>query len=51
VTTPGGPPPLLPDVSSTEVRAMMARGDWSALEALVPRTVLEHVRARGLYAA
>lgn len=42
-------PALLPEVSSTQVRAAVARGAWSDLEKLVPRTVLAHVRARGLY--
>jgi nicotinate-nucleotide adenylyltransferase len=43
--------PLLPDVSSTQVRAMIARGAWSEAGRLVPRAVLDHVRAKGLYAA
>lgn len=47
---PGAPPPLLPEVSSTEVRRRIARGETEGLEHLVPRKVLEHVRARGLYA-
>jgi nicotinate-nucleotide adenylyltransferase len=51
VTAPNAPPPLLPDVSSTDVREMIARGEWSAIEPLVPRAVLAHVRARGLYAS
>jgi nicotinate-nucleotide adenylyltransferase len=42
-------PALLPEVSSTQVRAAVARGAWSDLEKLVPRAVLAHVRARGLY--
>jgi nicotinate-nucleotide adenylyltransferase len=51
VTGPNAPPPLLPDVSSTDVREMIARGEWSALEPLMPRAVFEHVRSRGLYAS
>jgi nicotinate-nucleotide adenylyltransferase len=43
-------PALLPAVSSTQVRAAIARGAWTELEKLVPRAVLAHVRARGLYA-
>jgi nicotinate-nucleotide adenylyltransferase len=39
--------PALPDVSSTEVRERLARGD--DVSALVPRRVLEYVRERGLY--
>ena len=42
-------PALLPEVSSTQVRAAVARGAWSDLEKLVPRAVLAHVRSRGLY--
>jgi len=42
---------LLPEVSSTQVRAAFARGAWSELEKRVPRAVLAHARARGLYAA
>jgi nicotinate-nucleotide adenylyltransferase len=44
------PPPVLPAISSTEVRAKIADGAWEELEPLVPRAVLAHVRARGLYA-
>jgi len=39
--------PLLPAVSSTEIRERLSRGDDVAR--LVPRRVLEHVRAHGLY--
>jgi nicotinate-nucleotide adenylyltransferase len=45
----GAPVPVLPAVSSTEIRAMIAEERWDDASALVPRTVLEHVRARGLY--
>jgi nicotinate-nucleotide adenylyltransferase len=47
---PGGAPPgapLLPAVSSTEIRARLARGEDVA--GLVPRAVADHARARGLY--
>jgi nicotinate-nucleotide adenylyltransferase len=47
----GGGPPLLPNVSSTQVRAAIARGAWSEAAQLVPRSVLAHVRAKGLYGA
>lgn len=47
----GAPPAVLPAISSTHVRALVARGDWDALAPLVPRAVIEHVRRRGLYAA
>lgn len=49
VEVPGAPPAVLPDVSSTDVRAKCAAGDFSALRSLVPRTVLAHIRARALY--
>jgi nicotinate-nucleotide adenylyltransferase len=49
VTFDGAPIPVLPAISSTEVRSRIADGDFEALAELVPRTVLDHVRARGLY--
>ena len=39
--------PEMPEVSSTEVRRRLASGEDA--ERLVPRVVLEYVRARGLY--
>jgi nicotinate-nucleotide adenylyltransferase len=45
----GAPPAILPAISSTEVRSMIGAGKWEELEPLVPRTVIEHARARGLY--
>jgi nicotinate-nucleotide adenylyltransferase len=50
---PDAPPPVLPEISSTRVRALLAARDESAtaeLETLVPRAVLDEIRARGLYA-
>jgi nicotinate-nucleotide adenylyltransferase len=44
---PGPHAPALPDLSSTEVRERLARGE--DLGALVPRRVLEYARSRGLY--
>jgi nicotinate-nucleotide adenylyltransferase len=44
------PAPLLPEISSTTVRERIARGEMSGLEQLVPRSVLEYVKARRLYA-
>ena len=46
----GAPPPVLPAISSTDVRAKIAQGAWPELEFLVPRAVLAHIRERGLYA-
>jgi nicotinate-nucleotide adenylyltransferase len=45
-----GAPRLLPEVSSTEVRALLGQHDEpSALDALVPRSVLAYARAQRLY--
>jgi nicotinate-nucleotide adenylyltransferase len=51
---PGGAARLLPDISSTEVRARLAdwasgKSDGAELERLVPRAVLARIRAQGLY--
>jgi len=45
----GGEGPPLPKVSSTEIRARLARGE--PVDGLVPARVLEYVRERGLYRA
>lgn len=46
-------PPLLPEVSSTRVRELLARRAepeaWRELAWLVPKGVLDLIRARGLY--
>lgn len=47
---PGFPPPLLPSLSSTEVRSKIDAEAWQELEQLLPRTVLAHIRSRKLYA-
>jgi nicotinate-nucleotide adenylyltransferase len=47
-----GPGPVqLPEVSSTQVRAAIARGAWDELDDLVPRKVLEYVRLKRIYGA
>jgi nicotinate-nucleotide adenylyltransferase len=53
VTYPGAPAPVLPAISSTEVRAKLADGsdDLAALAELVPKTVIEYARTRQLYSA
>jgi hypothetical protein len=51
VRSPSSVPMLLPEVSSTQVREAIARGAWQEVEGRVPRAVLAHVRARGLYGA
>ena len=43
----GGQALQLPGISSTEVRARLARGEGA--EALVPRSVLDYIAGRGLY--
>jgi nicotinate-nucleotide adenylyltransferase len=50
VDAPAAGPVVLPEVSSTQVRAAIARDAWSEAERLVPRAVLAHLRKRGLYA-
>jgi nicotinate-nucleotide adenylyltransferase len=42
---------LLPDVSSSEIRALFARGDRTALARLLPAAVLAYAASRGLYGA
>jgi nicotinate-nucleotide adenylyltransferase len=41
--------PVMPDISSTRVREMLARGESPA--ALLPASVLAYIRERGLYGA
>jgi nicotinate-nucleotide adenylyltransferase len=43
------PPPLLPRVSSTEIRDALAAGGADAVRGLVPTAVLDHIVARRLY--
>jgi nicotinate-nucleotide adenylyltransferase len=50
VEAPGAPPPVLPAISSTDVRTKVAAGKWEELAQLVPRDVLALIRARKLYA-
>ncbi|HEY1959095.1 MAG TPA: nicotinate-nicotinamide nucleotide adenylyltransferase [Polyangiaceae bacterium] len=50
ITTEGAPPHVLPEISSTRVRDLVAAKAWNDLAPLVPRKVIEHIRARGLYA-
>jgi nicotinate-nucleotide adenylyltransferase len=44
---PGGEGPGLPAISSSEIRARLGRGE--PVDGLLPRRVLAHLRARGLY--
>ena len=41
---------LFPDVSSSAIREACSRGDFDAVRELLPNRVLEHIRARGLFA-
>jgi nicotinate-nucleotide adenylyltransferase len=49
VSFEGAPAPVLPAISSTFVRERLAAKDFAALAELVPRDVLAHIQARGLY--
>jgi nicotinate-nucleotide adenylyltransferase len=44
----GGSSVAMPAVSSTEIRARLRAGE--AVDGLLPRGVLDHIRQRGLYA-
>lgn len=43
------PEPLLPQVSSTQIRDALAAGDVDAVRDLVPSRVLQYITAHGLY--
>jgi nicotinate-nucleotide adenylyltransferase len=51
VTYPGAPTPVLPAISSTEVRAALASGGpaLDTIAELVPREVIDWARSRNLY--
>lgn len=51
VDVPGAPAPILPAISSTDIRTKIARGAWDEIHAYVPREVLAHIRKHGLYAS
>lgn len=44
----GAPPAVLPEVSSTDIRERLARGD-SSVARVLPSAVLDYVREHGLY--
>jgi nicotinate-nucleotide adenylyltransferase len=46
---PGAPPAVLPEVSSTVIRALAAAGRLGEAAALVPRAVARHIAERRLY--
>lgn len=49
VSYEGAPPAVLPEISSTEVRAAIGEERWADVEPFMPRAVLTHARDRGLY--
>jgi nicotinate-nucleotide adenylyltransferase len=46
---PGAPKAILPEISSTLIRRLVREEQWGAVEGLVPKDVLAHLRAHGLY--
>lgn len=51
VEAQGAPEPLLPEVSSTELRAWLRDGALDRARELLPARVLDYVQSRGLYGA
>jgi nicotinate-nucleotide adenylyltransferase len=49
VTHPDAPPPVLPAISSTELRATLARGDFAGARPYLAKDVLAIIEARGFY--
>lgn len=49
VTTESAPVPVLPRVSSTEIREALGRGDVEVVRPLLPARVLAYIEAHGLY--
>lgn len=47
----GAPSAVLPGVSSTEIRAMIAAARWAELQPLMPRKVLAYLQDHPLYTA
>ncbi|MFO0659137.1 MAG: nicotinate (nicotinamide) nucleotide adenylyltransferase [Polyangiaceae bacterium] len=45
------PKPVLPEVSSTQIRAALASRDRASIASLVPAAVLDYIEAHGLYGA
>jgi nicotinate-nucleotide adenylyltransferase len=45
----GAPPPILPAISSTDVRKKIAEGRFDELEEYLPKDVLAYVKSHGLY--
>jgi nicotinate-nucleotide adenylyltransferase len=51
IDAPDAGPPLLPHVSSTQVRDALGRSAFDEVKHVVPRAVLAYIRERGLYVA
>jgi nicotinate-nucleotide adenylyltransferase len=51
VVAEGAPEPLLPEVSSTDLRAWLQDGALDRARELLPARVLDYIRAQGLYGA
>lgn len=49
INAPEAPPAVLPEVSSTAVRSMLAGGDRRASSAVVPRRVMVYIEQHALY--
>lgn len=49
VVAEGAPDPMLPKISSTEVREAIGRGEIERVEKLVPHAVLSYAAEHGLY--
>lgn len=49
VSYEGAPAAVLPEISSTEVRAAIGEGRWADVEPFMPRAVLTYAREQGLY--
>jgi nicotinate-nucleotide adenylyltransferase len=45
----GAPSAVLPDVSSTRIRARIAQGEWDALGSLVPKRVVDYLKEHRVY--
>lgn len=40
---------VIPDISSTQIRSLVKKGDWYSIEGLVPQRVYHYIRMRNLY--
>ena len=49
VEAKGAPTPLLPEVSSSEIRAAIQGGEVERVREVLPREVLAYIEQKGLY--